>query len=56
MKTYYGFEVKLRLSGDVKKDSAVNAVKEFVKNMPETPHNIKIIAFALMGHGNENDW
>ena len=54
-KQSHGFEVKVRLNGHVKKVEAVNVIKEFVRNIPDKPHDIKILACVFMGHGTGND-
>ena len=50
-----GFETKYRLNRYVKRDNAKNAIQEFVRSVPETSHNIKLITIVLMAHGGEND-
>ena len=50
-----GFETRYRLNRYVKRDDAKNALQEFVGSVPETNHNIKLIAIVLMAHGGEND-
>ena len=48
--------MKTRLSGNVEKDEAVKAFKDFEKTAPEKPHDIKILTIVIMAHGLENDW
>ena len=38
----------------VTKQTAENAILEFIKNTPDNPE-IKILAIVLMAHGGEND-
>ena len=53
----------LDLSGSLKKNDTVKALKDFVEDYPEYPNDVKIITCALMGHGtsletemHEGDW
>ena len=55
IKTYHGFNVELSLSGDVKKDDAVRAIKGFERKAPNKPHSIKMLTLVFMAHGLEND-
>lgn len=43
--------MKLHIWGYVKRDTAIQALKDFVQNSPDFPNDIKIITCALMGHG-----
>ena len=54
IKNSHGFEVKLHLWGSVKKQNAIQALKDFVDDL-EYPNNIRIITCALMGHGTSMD-
>ena len=40
----------------MKQDELLKAVKTFVGNTPEKPHNIKMLTFVVMGHGNQDGW
>ena len=62
VKETHNFEIKFHLWGHIKKTDAVNKIKKFVDDAPDK-NNIKIITFALMGHGRnmkqeiaEGDW
>ena len=55
--------MKLLLLGYIKKNDAIEALRDFVLNSPDYPNDIKIITCAIMGHGTnmtseieEGDW
>ena len=54
--TQHGFDVKLRLSGNVKRDDVLRAIKDFVRKAPNKPHELKMLTIVFMAHGLENDW
>ena len=55
IKTHHGFDVELCRSGDVKRDHAVKAIKDFEGRTPTKPHAIKMLTLVFMAHGLEND-
>jgi len=56
-KKYHGFKQKpLCKSGNVKQNELLQAVKKFVANTPEKPHNLKMLTFVIMCHGNQDGW
>ena len=56
-KNCLGFELfKKGLKGKVSKKETVGQIDDFIKSVPVGTHDIKIVAIALMAHGDENDW
>ena len=51
LKSIHGFDLKLHIWGYVKRDTAIQALEDFVRKSPDFPNDIKIITCALMGHG-----
>ena len=56
LKDFLGFETRIDFYGYVEKDAIKKAIEKFVRSIPETNHDIKLIAVALMAHGGEHDW
>ena len=54
-KNCHGFDIKIRLNGNVTKESVKIAIEKFVQDTP-TSNRIKILAIVLMAHGGEDDW
>ena len=43
------------LTGRVTRKDAVGGIQDFIKRVSANNHGIKILAIALMAHGEEND-
>ena len=49
-KNRHGFDIIIRLNGNVSKQMALSKIDKFVQSVPEFNHDIKFIAIFLNGY------
>ena len=53
-KNQHGFDIKIRLNGNVSKEMALTEIDRFVRSIPEFNHDIKILAIFLNGYESQD--